>query len=77
MARSPLLTIDEIEERFDGEWVLVGDPISDKSLNLRGGRVLSHGKDRAKVYRQAIRLRPRKIAMLYTGALETGTAIVL
>src|SRR5881396_1676282 len=76
-AKHPILTINEIEKRFDAEWILLADPIADKSLEVRSGRVLFHGKDRDEVYREAIRLKPRRFAMLYTGRLPKGTAIVL
>jgi hypothetical protein len=59
-----VLTIDEIKARFDGEWVLVGDPVTDEFLEVRSGRVLSHSKDRDEVYRRAAVLRPARSAML-------------
>ena len=75
--KDQMMTMKEIEKRFDAEWVLVGDPVTDDSLEVRGGRVLCHDKDRDKVYRETIRLRPKKFAMLYLGKLPGGTAIVL
>jgi hypothetical protein len=72
-----LLTIGEIERRFDSEWVLVEDPQTGDSLEVRGGKVLWHSRDRDEVYRKAVELRPRRFAVLYTGRMPEDTAIVL
>ncbi len=75
MAR--LLTITEVESQFDAEWVLIGDPVTNESLELQAGRVLYHSKDRDEVYRKAVQLRPKRFAMHYTGEMPENTAIVL
>jgi hypothetical protein len=72
-----ILTVAEIQSQFPSEWILVGDPDTDKSLEVRGGRVLYHSRDRDEVYRKAIELRPKRFAMLYTGTMPESTAIVL
>jgi hypothetical protein len=72
-----IMTLREIEDLFDSEWVLVDEPQTDESLEVEGGRVVWHSKDRDEVYRKAIELRPRRFALLYTGRMPEGTAIVL
>lgn len=72
-----VLTVGEMESQFDSEWVLVGDPETDETLHVQGGRVIYHSKDRDEVYRKAIELKPKRFAMLYTGTLPKDTAIVL
>ncbi len=72
-----LMTIDEIEAQFDSEWVLVEDPQTNDALEVQSGRVRYHSKDRDEVYRQAIALRPKRFAVLYTGSIPEDTAIVL
>lgn len=74
---SDILTISQIEKQFDSEWVLVGDPQTNQTLEVESGEVLWHSKDRDEVYRKAVELRPAHFAMLYTGRLPKGTAIVL
>ncbi len=61
------MTIEEIESQFDSEWVLIEDPRTDEELKVVGGRVLHHSKDRDKVYRKAVSLRPKRSALIYTG----------
>jgi len=72
-----MMTIDEIQCRFDSEWVLVEDPKTNEALEVLAGKVRCHSKDRDEVYREAVRLRPKRFAMLYTGSMPEGTAIVL
>ncbi len=75
MAR--FLTIAEVDSQFDAEWILIGDPETNESLELQAGRVLFHSKDRDEVYRKAVQLRPKRFAMHYTGKMPENTAIVL
>ncbi len=71
------LTIAEIEAQFQSEWVLVEDPQTNESLEVQSGKVRYHSKDRDEVYRAAVKLRPKRFAILYTGTLPKDTAIVL
>ena len=72
-----VMTVTEIESRFNSEWVLIEDPEVNDSLEVQGGKVLYHSKDRDEVYRKAVELRPKRFAMLYTGMMPEDTAIVL
>jgi hypothetical protein len=77
LAMDDVLTIAEIESQFESEWVLVEDPKTNDALEVLSGRVRYHSKDRDEVYRKAVELRPKRFAMLYTGTIPQGTAIVL
>ncbi len=72
-----ILTIDEIKQRYDSEWILLEDPETTPSLDVRSGIVLWHSKDRDEVYRKAIELRPAHSAFLYTGSLPENAAVIL
>ena len=72
-----ILTITQIETRFNSEWVLVEDPQTNEALEVQRGTVRWHSKDRDEVYRKALELKPRRFAMLYTGKMAEDTAIVL
>jgi len=71
------LTVAQIEAQFESEWVLIEDPQTDESLEVQGGKVRWHSKDRDEVYRKAVELRPKRFAMLYTGKMPKDTAVVL
>ena len=72
-----ILTIGQIEERFESEWVLVEDPQTSEALEVQSGKVRWHSKDLDEVYRKAVELRPKRFAILYTGKMPQDTAIVL
>ena len=72
-----ILTIAQIEAQFTSEWVLVEDPQTNEALEVQNGTVRWHSMDREEVYRQAVALRPRRFAILYTGKMPKDTAIVL
>jgi hypothetical protein len=72
-----VLTIAEIEERFQSEWVLVEDPQTNEALEVQSGKVVCHSNERDEVYRRAVALRPKRFAVLYTGTIPKDAAIVL
>jgi len=72
-----VLSAAEIKSRYDSEWVLVENPELAGDLEVVSGRVLWHSKDRDEVYQKAVELRPRHSALLYTGVIPEGTAVVL
>ena len=72
-----VLTLAQIEARFQAEWILIEDPDTADGLVVRGGTVRWQSKDRDEVYRKAIELRPHRFAVLYTGKMPKDTAIVL
>ena len=72
-----VLSITEIAAKFDSEWVLIEDPRTDEALEVRGGTVRCHGKDREEVYRRAVEIRPKRFAIVYTGTMPQDTEIVL
>ena len=74
---SDVLSIDEIKVRFPSEWILVDEPVTNEALEVQSGKVLCHSKDRDEVYRKTVELKPKRFAMLYTGTMPEGTAIVL
>ena len=72
-----ILSFFEIKERFDSEWVLIGDPETEDDYSIKQGVVLWHSKDRDEVYRKARELLPNHSAIIYTGKLPDDAAIVL
>ncbi len=72
-----VLTISEIKAKFKSEWVMVENPQTNESLEIQSGKARYHSKDRDAVYREAVKRRPKRFAMLYTGTIPKDTAIVL
>jgi hypothetical protein len=71
------MTIQEIESQFESEWILVEDPKTNADLEVLGGMLRHHSKDRDEVYRKAVALRLTRCAILYTGQIPENTAVVL
>ncbi len=74
---SQVLTLDEIKDRYDSEWILIADPEVNEHMEVVRGKVVCHSKDRDEVYRKAIDLRLKSSATLFTGKMPENTAIVL
>ena len=65
-----VLTIDEINLRYPDQWVLIGDPETDESLEVLSGKVLYHGQSRDEMFRVAKSLAsPKRFATHYSGEL--------
>ncbi len=72
-----VLTLAEIEAQFPDEWVLVENPQTNDALEVQSGRVLGHSKDRDELHQQAMALRTRRFAVLYTGTYPEDAVIIL
>jgi len=74
---SEVLPLHEIKARYPSEWVLIGEPQTDDSLEVLVGEVLFHSHDRDEVDRKLLELRPSRFALRYLGTLPENMAIVL
>jgi hypothetical protein len=72
-----VMSLLEIQEKFESEWILVEDPETTESLGVTRGKVLWHSKNRDEVYRKARELSPQSSAILYTGTIPEEGAIIL
>lgn len=64
---SDILTMEEIEKKFDGEWVLIEDVETDERLEIVRGKVTYHGKDTEELHRRAKAAKSKYIASRYIG----------
>jgi len=71
------MNVAEMKERFPSEWLLIVDPETDEFLKVQRGNVIFHSKNRDEVYREAVRLHPRRFATLYTGRIPHDAAVIL
>lgn len=77
MAVGEFMTTEEIYAQFDSEWVVLADPVIE-NYEVRGGMLVSHGKDRDEVYDKASEIPPpRNLAYMYTGKIPEGTVVVI
>lgn len=71
-----ILSMSEIEKRYDGEWVLLDELQHGAHQSITAAHVLFHSKDRDELDRKALELRPPHCAVLYIGR-RTNRAIIL
>lgn len=64
---SEILTMEEIEKKFDGEWVLIEDVETNEKLEVIRGRVTYHGNDKNELHRHAMKSKTKRFASLYIG----------
>ena len=75
---SRIMTIDEIYDQFDSEWVLVKDPQTNDDLEVLSGEVVAHSASREDVYHAAIALpKGSRSAVVYTGTIPEDAAVIL
>ena len=67
----------EIEETFNGEWVLIEDPELSPVLQVIRGKVIFHSKDRAAVDAKMQELPRMHHAVKHIGGLPEGLEMVL
>ena len=72
-----LMTIQQIEDAFESEWVLVADPEFTPGLVLVNGKVVYHCADRDELYRKMGELKLKSSAVLYTGSAPDDLVIML
>ncbi len=71
------LTMSEINSRYESEWVLLADPQTDEKLEVKGGRVLYHSRDRDEFDRKSLDFRAKRLAVVFTGKPLKGIEFVL
>lgn len=62
-----ILTMEEIEKKFDGEWVLIEDVETDGRFEVVRGKVAYHGKDKEKLHQRAMKSKSDHLATLFVG----------
>jgi hypothetical protein len=77
MSEEKILTLQEIKDRYNSEWILVKDPDLDKHHEVIRGKVVCHSKDRDEVYRKAMQIRLHAGAILFTGKAPKGMVFAL
>ena len=64
---SEILTMEEIEQKFDGEWVLIEDVETDDKLEVIRGKVIFHDKDKDRFNMRVMQSRNDHLVAFYIG----------
>ena len=62
-----VMTWEEIEAEFDGEWVLIENPETTPVLEILRGKVVFHSKDKQEVHEEMMELPKLNHAVMYIG----------
>lgn len=71
------LSIDEINRRFEGQWVLLEDPEIAEDEEVLSGTLLFYSPDRDALGERALQLRPRHSAIFFVGEPDPNLIYVL
>jgi hypothetical protein len=72
-----VLTMEEIEARYSGEWVLIEDPEIDAVQRVRRGRVRWHGQDPDEGWLRAREMGIRNAAVYWMGEMPSDIVFAL
>ncbi|NQS97182.1 MAG: hypothetical protein HQ591_01900 [candidate division Zixibacteria bacterium] len=74
---SDKLSMSQIEKNFHDEWVLIEDPETTDTLQIKSGKVLWHSKDEDEVLRKFGELSPKHSAIIYIGRIIDDKVIII
>ena len=72
-----ILTMEEIEKKFDGEWVLIEDVEANEQLEVLRGKVTYHGKDKNELHQIAMKSQSKHLASLFIGKPDPNMGFLL
>ena len=70
------MTLEQIQDAYPNEWVIIEFTELDDELKVVEGKVIAHSPERLKIEEVLGRLRNEKLAIEYTGG-GTGEAYLL
>jgi len=71
------MTMAEIDQKYDGEWVYIINLISDENNIAIGGEVAAHSENREKVIQAMLNTPDGGIYIKYAGKMPEGVSILL
>ncbi len=78
LVSSEYLSLEEIERRYDGQWVVIDEPNVSELTDFLGGTVVFHGSDRDEAWAEVERRGLKNVAVWYMGALfPEGVSVAL
>ena len=72
-----IMSLQEMKDRYRGQWVLVAYQELDDDLNVLRGKVLAHSSDRDEIYRQLLTVQEEKVSVEYMGEIPKDLVVVL
>jgi hypothetical protein len=72
-----VLSIQEMQSRYAGEWLLIAYTELDREMEVVRGEVLAHSPNREDIYHALLSAKGRKVAVEYAGVIPEDLAVAL
>ena len=74
---SDLMTFEEIQQNYDGEWVLIAYSSTDENLPVIKGKVLAHSLNKEETYQALESATEEHLAIEYMGQVPEDLDLIL
>lgn len=71
------MTFEEIQQHYDGEWVLIAYTEADENLQAIEGEVIAHSLNKEEIYQALLTAPDRPLAIEYMGQVPEDIAFIL
>ena len=74
-----ILSIQEVNQKYDGEWVFLVNCTTDQDGNLTAGEIAIHSKSRDEVFREMQKYKnvDTLFSIRYAGKIPEGVEVIL
>ncbi len=76
-ATSKILTFEEIQKQYNGQWVLIADVEVNETYQVIRGEVLAHSSDRDDIYKALNLAEGKSVTLEYMGTPSEDWAVML
>ena len=74
---SEVMTFEQIEQSYDGQWVLIAYTETDEDLKVVKGKVIAHSANKEDVYQALAEAGEQPLAIEYIGSVPEDLAFIL
>ena len=74
---SEIMTFEQIEQNYNGEWVLIAYSETDEELKVIKGKVIAHSANKEDIYRALDKAVEQPLAIEYMGQIPEDLAFIL
>jgi len=74
---SEIMTFEEMQNRYNGEWLLIAYTSVDDNLQIIKGEVLAHSQNKEDIYKALESVKEQPLAIEYVGQVPENLAFIL
>ena len=74
---SQIMTFEEIQQNYDGKWVLIAYTEADENLQVIKGKVIAHSFKKEEIYQALESATEQPLAIEYMGQVPEDLAFIL